>query len=150
LHFVLEFAQLYPAASMILVEIFIMSETPYHILGPESFWKTSVSNGLKTDGLYRKKFDIGEGCAIATAGSCFAQHITKRLRENGFNVLDTEPAPPSLPRNLHSKYNFSIYSARYGNVYTVRQMLQILLELTGSFVPQYWIWEKEKRFFDAF
>ena len=46
--------------------------------------------------LYRPKFPIDRTMPIATAGSCFAQHIGRAMRTRGFNVLDAEPAPPGL------------------------------------------------------
>ena len=34
---------------------------------------------------------------IASAGSCFAQHIARHLRQTGFNFLVTETAHPMVP-----------------------------------------------------
>ena len=68
---------------------------------------------------------------------------------NGFKVIDVEPAPPGLPSSLHKKYGFSTYSARYGNIYTVSQLLQLAKEALGGWEPQEWVWEKEGRFYDA-
>ena len=65
---------------------------------------------------------------IATAGNCFAQHVGKHLKLNGFNVLDTEKSPNYLPKNKAQNFGYEIYSARYGNIYTSIQ----LLELTKS------------------
>lgn len=86
---------------------------------------------------------------IFTAGSCFAQHVGRVLRENGFNVLDGEPAPEGMPLELAQKHGYRIYSGRYGNVYTVRQMRQLLAEAQGEFIPATPVWEKDGRFHDA-
>jgi hypothetical protein len=70
-------------------------------------------------------------------------------KKNSYNVLDVEPPPPGLPDNLHQKFGFSMYSARYGNIYTVRQLLQLAQEVAGEWSPQNYIWKKGGRFYDA-
>lgn len=99
--------------------------------------------------IYKKKWQIEPHWKVATAGSCFAQHIARYMRANNFSLLDTEPAPPFLPTNKHTKYGYSTYSARYGNIYTTAQLLQLTREVDGSFAPQAWIWEKDGRFYDG-
>ena len=128
-----------------------MGKNPYSDLPQNAFWKTGVAqeNPYSIQGIYKKKFQIPPKAEIATAGSCFAQHIARHLKKNGYNVLDVEPSPPGLPENLHQKFGFSMYSARYGNIYTVRQLLQLAQEVAGNFKPQNFIWKKNERFFDA-
>jgi len=43
-----------------------------------------------------------------------------------------------------------VYSARYGNVYTSRQLLQLLRRAYGRFIPADDVWEESGRFFDPF
>ena len=105
--------------------------------------------------IYKPRWLISRTDRIATAGSCFAQHVGRTLRNAGYNVLDTEPVAPrqlraKLTPDLMSKYGFGIYSARYGNIYTVRQLLQLIREARGQFSPAEAIWQKNGRFFDAF
>jgi len=128
-----------------------MGKNPYSDLPKSAFWKTGVAqeNPYAIEGIYKKKFDIPANAKIATAGSCFAQHISRHLKKNGYNVLDVEPPPPGLPENLHQKFGFSMYSARYGNIYTVRQLLQLAQEVAGEWTPQNYIWEKNGKFYDA-
>ena len=128
-----------------------MSKNPYLDLPPSAFWKTGVANEnpFKINQIYEKKFNITPATRIATAGSCFAQHITRHLRRSGFNVLDVEPPPPGLPQNMHHGHGFSMYSARYGNIYSVSQLLQLAKEAAGEWSPQDFIWEKSGRYFDA-
>ncbi|UPM51375.1 GSCFA domain-containing protein [Synechococcus sp. A10-1-5-1] len=128
-----------------------MGKNPYSDLPKSAFWKTGVAqeNPYAIEGIYKKKFDIPASAKIATAGSCFAQHISRHLKKNGYNVLDVEPPPPGLPKDLHQKFGFSMYSARYGNIYTVRQLLQLAQEVAGEWTPQNYIWEKNGKFFDA-
>jgi len=128
-----------------------MGKNPYSDLPKSAFWKTGVAqeNPYAIEGIYKKKFDIPANAKIATAGSCFAQHISRHLKKNGYNVLDVEPPPRGLPENLHQKFGFSMYSARYGNIYTVRQLLQLAQEVAGEWTPQNYIWEKNGKFYDA-
>src|ERR1051325_1163631 len=99
--------------------------SPYSDLPARQFWRTGVSEAhpLTVTDFYRKKFSIAETDKIAAAGSCFAQHVTRFLRRDGFSVMDVEPAPPGLPPKDAPAFGYGIYSARYGNIYTVRQLL---------------------------
>lgn len=128
-----------------------MGKNPYSDLPKSAFWRTGVAqeNPYAIEGIYKKKFKIRPNAKIATAGSCFAQHISRHLKKNGYNVLDVEPPPPGLPKNLHQNFGFSMYSARYGNIYTVRQLLQLAQEVSGEWTPQNYIWEKNGKFYDA-
>ncbi len=125
--------------------------SPYVGLGRRSYWRTGVvdRHALSMGDIYVKKFTILPDENIATAGSCFAQHIAIRLRQNHYNVLDTEQGPSDLPNGILQSYGFRLYSARYGNVYTVRQMLQLTQEAYGQRSPEDVVWEKDKRFYDA-
>ena len=61
---------------------------PYKLLDIQAFWKTGVENSDITfpEKIYNPTWKINDTDKIATMGSCFAQHIAKWLRENGFNV----------------------------------------------------------------
>ena len=124
---------------------------PYSGLPSSAFWKTGVTqeNPYAIDNIYKKKFDIKPDTQIATAGSCFAQHISRHLKRNGFQVIDEEKAPLGLPDELHQKYGFSMYSARYGNIYTVKQLLQLAQEVAGERKPKNYVWKKNGKYFDA-
>ncbi|MBD2761401.1 GSCFA domain-containing protein [Kocuria sp. cx-116] len=84
-----------------------------------------------------------------TAGSCFAQHIAARLKLHGFNVLDYEPAPKRTSKQWRAEHSFDVYSARYGNIYYARQLVQLIEEAEGIFAPEDWIWTKNDRVYDA-
>jgi hypothetical protein len=86
---------------------------------------------------------------IASAGSCFAQHISRALRERGYHYLVTEEAPATLPPELAARWQYGVFSARYGNIYTPLQLLQLLQRALGRFVPADQIWEGPGgRFYD--
>lgn len=130
-----------------------MANSPYKGLDARAYWRKGVSEQHMARApqmdLYRRKFDILPSDVIVTAGSCFAQHIARNMKIWGFNVFDAEPAPIGLPEALHPQYGFGLYSARHGNIYTTRQLLQLFQESTGRFEPQNWIWEKGGRYYDA-
>ena len=107
---------------------------PYIDMPDRQIWKKAIGvrYPLAIDELYDKKFPILASDSIATCGSCFAQHIGRRLKAAGFNFLDLETAPDTLSKTEWVKNGFSIYSARYGNVYTSRQLLQLIERAFGE------------------
>ncbi|MDQ2094357.1 GSCFA domain-containing protein [Rhodalgimonas zhirmunskyi] len=123
----------------------------YSDLGKSAFWKSGLADvsPLNVSDIYKKKWDIGENWQIGTAGSCFAQHIARHLTANGYNVLDAEPAPSGLKSNEHQSYGYSLYSGRYGNIYTTRQFRQLIEEVFSDEPESPIIWEKDGKFFDA-
>lgn len=124
---------------------------PYSLQPERAFWKKTVANTYPLDiqDWYTKKFDIS-GATIATAGSCFAQHIGHQLKTLGFNYLDAEPAPSILTKSSHLDFGYGMYSARYGNIYTSRQLWQLLQRATGKFEPQESIWQLSNGLVDPF
>lgn len=127
-----------------------MRKSPYQGLPDERFWKRGVSERGIFDlfNLYKKKFNIEPTDPVATAGSCFAQHIARRLQASGYRYIDTEPAPHGFPPEKAESYGYGLYSARFGNIYTSRQLLQLIQRAFGKFEPIEQIIEKDGRFFD--
>lgn len=119
--------------------------SPYADLPDRSFWKRAVVEAAQfTCGIARTpKHLISPSDGIVTAGSCFAQHISRALRRRGFTFLDLEPPPPELPLTLHAKYGYGLYSARYGNLYTAAQLRQLVMRAFGRFDPVESAWETE-------
>ncbi|NCO87026.1 MAG: GSCFA domain-containing protein [Rhodobacterales bacterium] len=127
-----------------------MAPHPYKGLPDHQFWKRAVAEVGIFDlrELYSKKFDILPQDPIVTAGSCFAQHIAHRLQNSGYHYLDTEPAPPQFPSGLLEEFGYGLYSARFGNVYTARQLLQLAQRAFGAFDPVEHLVEHRGRVFD--
>ena len=127
------------------------ARSPYRGNPSRTFWRSAVTGRTveTLDSLYSKKFEIGADDRIATAGSCFAQHIARNMRANGYSVIDTEPAPPWMGAQTAAAYGFGVYSARFGNLYYMRQLLQLAREAMQGEEPQDVIWVKGDRFFDA-
>src|SRR5262249_20799834 len=78
------------------------------------------------------RFTISRSDKIATAGSCFAQHITRHLRLAGCDILVAEPPHPLLSKGFAEELHYGQYSARYGNIYTARQLLQLFEQAVGE------------------
>ncbi len=127
-----------------------MSDHPYRNLPDHAFWHQAISsrNPLDIAGLYRPKFKIRRHQKIATAGSCFAQHFSRALIRRNCVFVDEEPAPDMLPVDLHKDFNYGIFSARYANIYTPRQMLQTLQRAMGLFDPVDDAWVKNGKLLD--
>jgi hypothetical protein len=124
---------------------------PYKSLVASKFWKRSVADVSVFDltDVYEKKFEIGQTDRIASAGSCFAQHIAKKLRNGGYTYLDVEPAPKIFPPARREAFGYDLYSARFGNIYTPRQLLQLAQRATGAFVPVEPVWEEKGRYVES-
>ncbi|MCA7980252.1 GSCFA domain-containing protein [Burkholderia cepacia] len=116
---------------------------PYRGLPDFHFWKRAVAEPAMqdVDPVSPPRFTVARKQKVATAGSCFAQHIARTLSANGFNYLVSETAPPELDAAQAHARNFGVFSARYGNVYTARQLLQLIQRVNGNFVPaeQHWV-----------
>jgi hypothetical protein len=125
---------------------------PYEQAAPYRRWRTGVAEipAAEVDPVVSLPFVISPSDRIVTAGSCFAQHIAPYLRQHGYHFLETETAHPILSAGLASAYGYGVYSARYGNIYTARQLLQLLRRAYGKFQPVDHVWEQEGRFFDPF
>jgi hypothetical protein len=90
------------------------------------------------------------GHKVATMGSCFAQHISRHLSRSGCTFFVTETAPPNLTSQEAAARNFGVFSARYGNVYTVRQAIQLFQRAFGNFTPLEKSWHQGDRLVDPF
>lgn len=124
---------------------------PYQYQPDTAFWKKTISphSPAEIDHWYSKWFEIDDR-KVATAGSCFAQHIGRNLRKNKFNYLDAEPAPDILSEQMRFDFGYDMYSARYGNVYTSRQLLQLFKRGFRLFTPQEKAWIKGDGVVDPF
>jgi hypothetical protein len=125
---------------------------PYKNLPQKAFWKLAVSNNSMFDisELWEPKFNINKNDKVATFGSCFAQHIGKALKSRGFNWYISEQAPQDCNDSLATKYNYNIFTARTGNIYTTSLLKQWTeWALNIKTIPDE-VWEKDGRYFDPF
>ena len=124
---------------------------PYASLPDRSFWRRFVSDTTWRDLPFMDapKFTLQASDRLATAGSCFAQHITRYMSRVGLVPFVAEPAHPfvqaSGPALLDS---YGQFSARYGNVYTARQCLELVRQAAGTMAVVHDFVEQEGRWFD--
>lgn len=123
---------------------------PYSDLPPQAFWKTCREDrGFLTSAIYRPKFHLAPGLRVATAGSCFAQNIGRYIRGSNLELVDVEPAPQGMSRETAARFGYGLYSARYGNVYTARQLRQLLEDAWSGTVHEAAVWSEGGRYFDG-
>jgi hypothetical protein len=127
---------------------------PYDGLAPYARWDRGVAKVplSEVDPVVRFPFRVTPGQPIVTAGSCFAQHIARYLKRAGFNYLVTEPGHPILEEaGIRDAFNYGVFSARFGNIYTSRQLEQLFRRAYGTFVPADSAWERpDGRLVDPF
>lgn len=104
----------------------IKPANPYQALPPENFWRSGVVDpgpfGLSN--LPAPKFPISRDERLFTAGSCFAQRLSRALVAQGYNWIDAEPAPPMLEPAHRQACSYGVFSARTGNIYTTAMLRQ--------------------------
>ncbi|WP_027967615.1 GSCFA domain-containing protein [Halomonas halocynthiae] len=125
---------------------------PYETLDEIFFWSPAVAKKSMFDinRLWDPKFKIGPKMKVATYGSCFAQHIGRALAGRNFNWMIAEPAPQGLSKDNSKKFNYGIFSARTGNIYTTTLLAQWVSWATGDVSPPGEVWEKGGRYYDPF
>ncbi len=124
-----------------------MQPHPYRHLPPRQFWRGAVAGALPSgagpgdfDPVSQVPFQIAPDDAVAAAGSCFAQHIARNLAAAGCHFLQTEEAGPDSP-----------FSAGFGNIYTPRQLVQLMHRAYGLLRPRDEAWRKpDGRWVDPF
>jgi hypothetical protein len=136
-----------------------MSDNPYSTLGDEKFWKTAVSSPLAArplnadfhfEQLWQPKFSLDQSVRFATAGSCFAQHISRWLIENGYAWIDSEPANGYMREEDRQAGSYGVFSFRTGNIYTAALLKQwIYWAIEKSEMPDE-VFEQNGVFYDPF
>jgi hypothetical protein len=121
-----------------------VSEHPYKRLPDKAFWRRAVEAPPPADVDPVGTFDlrITAETKVATAGSCFAQHIARYLRDSGYCYYVAEAGHPIVPASVRAKNNYGLFSARYGNIYTARQLWQLFQRAYGHFTPAEDVWKE--------
>ena len=117
------------------------------------FWRKDP--GLEKMSLFdpvgKPSFKIDPADKVVTAGSCFAQHVARYLAQAGFDFLVTEQPHSLLTKTVATKLNYGLFSARYGNIYTTRQLRQLFERAYGTFKPLDGAWRRrDGRWVDPF
>ena len=114
---------------------------PYN--GTESYrsWQSPAKTGHLLPQPQRFEL-IGTSDKIASAGSCFAQNIARYLTDRNFNYNICEPAPIFFDRDQAFDWGYGQFSCRFGNIYTILQLEQLLERALGrrhvAAVDQFW------------
>ena len=121
-----------------------MSRHPYQSLGAAHFWSRSVSapGAHEVDPMLGSPFSITASDRVGTMGSCFAQHLSRFLRRSGLNYF--------VPEAGDAERGYGVFSARYGNVYTVRQAVQLFDRAYGAWQPLDSAWRRGDVYVDPF
>ncbi len=125
---------------------------PYKSQSSSAFWKTAISDFsmFEIGPLWVPKFEISAKHKVVTFGSCFAQHIGNALKARGYNWYISEPVPRGSSEDLKKRYNYDVFSARSGNIYTTSLLKQwVEWSLGIKDVPDE-VWQSEGRFYDPF
>jgi hypothetical protein len=116
--------------------------TPYRSLPSYTRWSKALASLPydEVDPVTDFPFLLQPSDKVATAGSCFAQHIARHLSRSGFNYYVVEPGHPLGEGTVKEEYGYGVFSARYGNLYTAAQLLQTAQRAFGMFYPVEDIW----------
>lgn len=127
-----------------------MADHPYRDLPDRAFWGRAVARRFDaadvptTDGPLLRRGD-----RVASMGSCFASNIVPHIEAAGYAYVRTETPHPQLA-HLPENLGYRNFSAAYGNVYTVRQMLQLVRRSLGRFAPAEDRWHEPGAVIDPF
>lgn len=118
-------------------------KNPYHGLPDHHFWRRAVARMplCDVDPVVCNTTKFKPTDRIATAGSCFAQHIAKRLEAGGMIYYVAERGY-ELETDERKRRNYGVFSARYGNIYTVRQLSQLFERAYGYLTPLENFWNR--------
>ncbi len=121
-----------------------MSIHPYRSLPASNFWSRAVATpgAHEVDPMTGAPFMITQADQVGTMGSCFAQHLSRFLQRSGLNYF--------VPEGGEQDQGYGVFSARYGNVYTVRQAVQLFDRAYGAFAPLDEVWRSGDRWVDPF
>ena len=128
-----------------------MTRHPYQSIPQYSRWKQGVSEGVELRQLLAGLNFRGltRSDRVFSAGSCFASNIVPYLERSGITYIRTESRPSTLVA-LPDGLGYESFSARFGNIYTSRQFLQLLLRCSGQWAPMEDRWPTAAGLVDPF
>ena len=116
-------------------------QQPDHALWRQAVEQTSAQGIAAVDPVVHPRFPMSRRARIATAGSCFAQPVARHLRRAGIPPFVTEEPHPTIRPGVAREFGDCEFCARYGNVYTSRRLLQLMLRAFGEFKPADDAWQ---------
>jgi len=112
-----------------------MTDHPYRHLPDRCFWARSVAENFDAATMIDGKPMIRIGEKVVSAGSCFAANLVPYLEGAGLTYHRTESRHPAFASAAPEAFGYERFSAAYGNLYTTRQLLQLLRRARGQFMP---------------
>lgn len=109
---------------------------PYRSFPDRQFWNRAVSGAPWADVFLGQpsKFKLAATDRVASAGSCFARRIAEHLISIGYNYELFENCHPLMAAKAE-EHGYGVFSCRYGNIYTTRQLRQLFEEALGLRPP---------------
>ena len=127
-----------------------MTEHPYKSAPVRAFWSRAVAKDFESVAVPDlPAFSLTTDDGFMSAGSCFASNVRRYLEARGLRYTVTETPHPLWPEAVEAPY-YEAFSARYGNIYTARQMAQLLERALGMFAPAEEYWEADGTYIDPF
>lgn len=124
---------------------------PYREVPSASFWSSFASGGFSTlDLTHTMPESLRPGAKVISAGSCFAANLVPYLEGHGLEYVREEYSRPLYARIAPENLSYAKFSAGYGNIYTARQLLQLLRRCTGQWTPVEDRWTEKDKVIDPF
>src|ERR1700722_6717475 len=124
---------------------------PYKSAPSRSFWSRSVASNFDAAQLFSFEGPLlRKRDRIVSAGSCFAANIIPSLERSGFKYVRTEERHRIFRSIPIENMGYPNFSAAYGNIYTSKQLLQLIKRSKGDFNPIEDRWITEGGVIDPF
>jgi GSCFA family len=129
-----------------------MANHPYQDAPNKAFWSRSVSQNWDVRSIINdNEVLIRSDDKVMSAGSCFAANIIGYLEGAQIDYIKTERPHPAFAELLSAEtFSYARFSAAYGNIYTARQLLQLLKRCLGRFSPVEDRWVENSLIIDPF
>lgn len=112
-----------------------MSQHPYKSQPDRAFWSRSVSRDFVPWHVPAVTVPLlRHDDHIVSAGSCFASNVIPWLASGGLHYVTLETPHPAF-EFLGENLGYRNFSAAYGNIYSARQLRQLLDRACGLFHP---------------
>ncbi len=124
---------------------------PYQQIPSYSRWKQGVNEGVDVRKLIAglRFRGLREDDRVFSAGSCFASNMIPYVEKAGIAYVRTERRPRVFS-SFKDGFGYDLFSARFGNIYTSKQFLQLLLRCTEQWTPQEDRWRTPAGLVDPF
>jgi GSCFA family len=127
-----------------------MTQHPYKSQPDRAFWSRAVASDFDAyDVPAVAEPLLRDDDEIVSAGSCFASNVIPWLEPAGMRYVRTEAPHPTLA-HLPENLGYRSFSAAYGNIYTARQLRQLLDRACGVWQPLEDRWHADGKVIDPF